>query len=80
MVGCKIKEDGIAVTKILEQYILKQRTLFTEHSIQTKKEFKINGFETTMVNSNYSIGFKVDRDRLFNHLCKKYKFLFFISE
>ena len=76
MVGCKIKEDGIAVTKILEQYILKQLTLFTEHSIQTKKEFKINGFETTMVNSNYSIGFKVDRDRLFNHLCKKYKFLF----
>ena len=76
MVGCKIKEDGIAVIKILEQYILKQSILFTEHSIQTKKEFKINGFETTMVNSNYSIGFKVDRDRLFNHLCKKYSYLF----
>ena len=76
MVGCKIKEDGIAVTKILEQYILKQPILFNEHSIQTKKEFKINRFETTMVNSNYSIGFEVDRDRLFNHLCKKYSYLF----
>lgn len=71
MVGCKIKEDGIAVTKILEQYILNQHSLFTSN--KERDEFKIQGFETTMVNSNYSIGFKIDRDRLFNFLHKKYK-------
>lgn len=70
MVGCKIKEDGLAVCKILEQYILKETELFTT------KDFKVNDFETTMVNSNYSIGFKVDRDRLFHHLSKNYKELF----
>lgn len=71
MVGCKIKEDGLAVTKILEQYILKQHSLFK--SKKDRDEFKIQGFETTMVNSNYSVGFKIDRDRLFNFLHKKYK-------
>ena len=71
MVGCKIKEDGLSVTKILEQYILKQHSLFK--SKKDRDEFKIQGFETTMVNSNYSVGFKIDRDRLFNFLHKKYK-------
>ena len=74
MVGCKIKEDGIAVIKILEQYIIKRDELFNDKS--KIKNFKIEGFETTMVNSNYSIGFKVDRDRLFNHLCTNYSYLF----
>ena len=76
MVGCKIKEDGFAVIKILEKYILKKPILFVNHTEQIKKDFKIYKFETTMVNSNYSIGFKIDRNRLFNHLCKKYNFLF----
>ena len=74
MVGCKIKEDGIAVTKILEQYILKQSSLFK--SKEEKKKFRILGFETTMVNSNYSVGFKIDRDRLFTFLQEHYNNLF----
>lgn len=71
MVGCKIKEDGLAVTKILEQYIFKKQCLF--ESKKDRDKFKIKGFETTMVNSNYSVGFKIDRDRLFNYLHQKYK-------
>ena len=71
MVGCKIKEDGIAVTRILEQYILKQSSLFKSNN--DRSEFRIHDFETTMVNSNYSVGFKIDRDRLFNFLHNKYK-------
>jgi len=74
MVGCKIKEDGIAVIKILEQFILKQSSLFK--SKEEKKTFRITKFETTMVNSNYSLGFKVDRNRLFNFLHKNYDTLF----
>ena len=74
MVGCKNKEDGIAVVKILEQFILKQDTLFK--SKDEKSKFRIIDFETTMVNSNYSIGFKIDRNRFFTFLQKKYNTLF----
>lgn len=74
MVGCKIKEDGIAVIRILETFILKQNNLF--NNLHEKSNFKITDFETTMVNSNYSIGFKIDRDRLFHFLQKKYNNLF----
>jgi TATA-box binding protein (TBP) (component of TFIID and TFIIIB) len=74
MVGCKIKEDGSAVVKILEQFILKQSFLFKSN--EEKSKFRIAGFETTMVNSNYSIGFKIDRDRMFTFLQKKYDTLF----
>ena len=73
MVGCKIKEDGIAVTKILEKFMLKQ-SLFT--SKDEKSKFRIIDFETTMVNSNYSIGFKIDRNRFFTFFQKKYNTLF----
>jgi TATA-box binding protein (TBP) (component of TFIID and TFIIIB) len=73
MVGCKIKEDGFAVTKILENFILKQSILFKN---KEKDKFRIVDFETTMVNSNYSIGFKIDRDRLFTFLQNKYNNLF----
>jgi|SaaInlStandDraft_1057018.scaffolds.fasta_scaffold05971_10 hypothetical protein len=74
MVGCKIREDGLGVCKILEKYILSQPKLFTSEN--KKKIFSIKGFETTMVNSNYSIGFKVDRARLFDFLNKECSFLF----
>jgi len=74
MVGCKIKEDGISVIRILEQFIIKHSSLFK--SKEEKQKFRITNFETTMVNSNYSLGFKVDRDRLFNFLHDKYNTLF----
>jgi hypothetical protein len=80
MVGCKIKEDGISAIHILEQYILKQKELFTNYSIS---DFKINEFETTCVISNYSIKIKdekiklkFNRNKLFNFLYKKYGYLF----
>ena len=36
MVGCKIREDGLGVCKILEKYILSQPKLFTS---ENKKDF-----------------------------------------
>lgn len=63
MTGCLIKEDGISAIRILEQYLLKKKELI-------KDKFNISGFETTMVNSNYSLGFKVDRDLLYSYLTK----------
>jgi TATA-box binding protein (TBP) (component of TFIID and TFIIIB) len=65
MTGCKIKEDGIAVVKILENFIKKQKSLFS--SEKERKNFEIGSFELTMINSNYLIGFKIDRNRLFEH-------------
>jgi hypothetical protein len=71
MVGCLIKEDGLAVIKILEQFIRKQKTLFQNKN--DAKLFKIQNFEITMVNSGYNIGYHVDRDRLYNFLCEETK-------
>lgn len=66
MTGCLIKEDGIAVIKILEQYLKKQKELFGCE--EERKRFKISNFETTMVNSGYNLGFEVDRERLYDFL------------
>ena len=74
MTGCKIKEDGIAAIRILEQFIRKQKKLFD--SVEKQKKFKILNFETTMVNSNYSIGFKIDRNLLFEFLQEQFPKLF----
>ena len=74
MVGCKVKEDGSCVCKILEEFIANQPSLFEDE--KERNIFSINNFETTMVNSNYSIGFKVDRTRLFEFLNNKHSYLF----
>jgi TATA-box binding protein (TBP) (component of TFIID and TFIIIB) len=66
MTGCLIKEDGIASIKILEQYFKKHPHLFPHP--EKKKEFTIGKFETTMVNSGYSLGFQVDRERFYDFL------------
>jgi TATA-box binding protein (TBP) (component of TFIID and TFIIIB) len=70
MTGCKIKEDGIAAVKILEKYLIKQNSLFETKKQQ--KEFRITNFEITMINSDYKIGFNVDRKRLYDVICKHY--------
>lgn len=72
MVGCKIKEDGIGAMKILEKFIQNNDVL---RKINEEK-FSIGNFETTMVNSNYSVGFKIDRDLLFNFLSESYSEIF----
>ena len=74
MTGCKITEDGVAAIKILEQFLKKYPSLFKNKEDQ--KAFKINNFELTMINSNYFIGFKLDRSRTFDILFNKYPLLF----
>jgi TATA-box binding protein (TBP) (component of TFIID and TFIIIB) len=66
MTGCKIKEDGIAAIRILEEFLRKQKSLF--ETKEDAKNFRINNFSTTMVNSGYRLGFKVDRERLYDFL------------
>ena len=68
MTGCRIKEDGIAAIKILEQFLRKQKTKVFA-SKEEAKSFCIRNFSTTMVNSGYSLGFEVDRERLYEFLC-----------
>lgn len=70
MTGCKIREDGIAVVKILEQYLIKQKELFDNK--ESARDFRIKNFEITMINSNYEIGFPVERQRLYKLLCQEY--------
>lgn len=69
MTGCLVKEDGIAAIKILEQYLRKQKVLFGGK--EKARKFKIHSFNTTMVNSGYSLGFDVDRVRLYEFLSKE---------
>jgi TATA-box binding protein (TBP) (component of TFIID and TFIIIB) len=70
MTGCKVKEDGIAAIKILEKFLIKQRELFT--SSAEAKKFRIQNFQVTMINSNYEVGFPVERDRLYKLICNQY--------
>lgn len=60
MTGCKIKEDGELVMRILESFIIKSKL--------ADEQFKIYDYETTMVNSNYSLGYLVDRELLYEEL------------
>lgn len=70
LVGCLIKEDGLAVLKILENTIRSKKKLF--ESEEQRETLKIYDFQTTMVNSNYTIGFVVDRELLFSFLRNNY--------
>jgi TATA-box binding protein (TBP) (component of TFIID and TFIIIB) len=53
--------------KELRNYLEKNKDLFKEGN---QKDFSIHSFETTMVNSGYSLGFSVDRERFYNFLCE----------
>ena len=70
MTGCKIEEDGMAVTKILEKFFLNKPDLFLNK--EAMETFRILDFEITNVNSNYGIGFDVERQRLYDVFNKNY--------
>lgn len=73
MTGCKFFEDGVNVLKKLETFLLNYEELFT---ILDKNKFSIVNYETTMVNSNYKVNFRIDRSRLFSLLEEDYNYLF----
>lgn len=70
MTGCKIEEDGMAVTKILEKFLVKKAEIFA--NTEEQQTFRILDFEITNVNSNYGIGFDVERQRLYDVFNKNY--------
>ena len=67
MVGCRVEEDGISIIQKLQDII---NILFTNTKCTISK------FEKTMINSNYSIGCKIDRELLFSFLSDHYPMIF----
>lgn len=67
MVGCRVEEDGISIIQKLQDII---NILFPD------KHCIISKFQKTMINSNYSIGCKIDRELLFSFLSEHYPMIF----
>lgn len=72
MCGLRNKEDGIQTMKILLNNIHKDSIGDeTNRNIYNIDEIK-NNFNITLINSDFDIGFKIDRKKLFNILLDKY--------
>ena len=72
MCGLRNKEDGIQTMKILLDNITKDSIGDeTNRNIYKIDEIK-NNFNITLINSDFDIGFKIDRKKLFNILLDKY--------
>ncbi len=71
MTGCKEEEDGINVMKNFIKEIKKYPQVFYEK--YHKNSLDIVDYKITMINSNYIIGFKVDRPKLYKLLIDDYK-------
>ena len=74
IVGCKVIEDGLTVLHILELLIKNKKSLFS--SLEERINFKITDFEITMINSNFSLGFEIDRSKLFHYFYNEHSTLF----
>ena len=72
MVGCRVEGDGISIIKRLQDIINSIPSL----SSVSDTECIIGGFEKTMINSNYSIGIKIDRELFFSFLSENYPNIF----
>lgn len=64
MVGCKIKEDGMAVLRILEHYLKRKKFIH--------KKVKIEDYEITMINSMFTVNQKIDRKLFYLFFVEEY--------
>jgi TATA-box binding protein (TBP) (component of TFIID and TFIIIB) len=70
MTGCKVYEDGLIATSIIRDEIMKIPHLFKDDT--DKEEFNFYNYEITMINSDFSIGYKIDAEKLYNIITTKY--------
>lgn len=68
MTGCKDENDGImTIVNIINE--LKKHP----EALCDKNELNVKDYSITMINTDYEIGFKIDRDKLYNLLIDNYK-------
>lgn len=68
LVNCQVKEDAIACLEILVSFLKGIPELDDAHD----KKFSISDFKVTMVNSDYSLGIKLDKGLLYEFFEKNY--------
>ena len=76
MTGCKKEDDGIKVIQNLLNEIKHYPDIVIEEGEGEENddiELEMIGYNITMINTNYRIGFKVDRDKLYKLLVDKEK-------
>jgi TATA-box binding protein (TBP) (component of TFIID and TFIIIB) len=71
MTGCKVYEDGLIATQIIKDEIMKIPNIF--ESEEDKNNFNFYNYEITMINSDFSVGFKIDAEKLYDIIVSKYK-------
>jgi TATA-box binding protein (TBP) (component of TFIID and TFIIIB) len=71
MTGCKVYEDGLIATQIIRDELLKMDGIF--ETDEDRENFNFYNYEITMINSDFSIGYKIDAEKLYNIITTKYK-------
>jgi len=68
MTGCKTPDSGLVAIRLLVDEIKK----YPELSKDDISLLDVDDYQITMINANYSIGYKLDADKLFSILKNKY--------
>ncbi len=73
LTGCKEINDGYKACCVLLDELKKEKDIFMNESIENIEKLEICGFESTMINSNFSLNFKLDLDTFYNCIEKENK-------
>ncbi len=71
LTGSKEESDGYKACCVLLEELKKENDVFIGESKENVEKLIIRDFDTTMINSNYSLNFKLDLDTLYNCLEKE---------
>lgn len=68
MTGCRDENDGIMVMKNIINELKKSPDV-----LDVDKELDIKNYSITLINTDYEVGFKIDRDKLYKLMVNNYK-------
>jgi hypothetical protein len=71
MTGCKNEDDGILVIKNFINEMKKYKNIFFDE--EHIDELDVLDYKITLINTDYKIGFKIERSKLYKLLIENYK-------
>lgn len=75
MTGLKSKEEGlICITKVIMPLLLGIKSPKGKFALEDAKEIEYRDFKIVLINSDFTIGFEIKRDILYDLLVSKYNF------